>query len=296
VKRYIIRIILLLLLLLGLSLSLILLIRPPQTNQKLELFHGVIYQREVRTIPRPLMVHVITIGLTAPGIKLLVTPGEETGGMELPARTTGEFLTKFELQLAINGSFFEPYRENGPWDYYPHRGDPVNVMGLAISNGGVYSLNETDQPVLCFSIDNYATISDTDCPVDTAQALAGRPILIDNGTSITSEDLSYYTALHPRTAVAIDQRGETLWLIVVDGRQPGYSEGVTLVELANIAKQLGAYQALNLDGGGSTTLVTTGYWWPRTLNSPIHTRIPMRQRPVANHLGIYALSPPGSSN
>jgi hypothetical protein len=52
--------------------------------------------------------------------------------------------------------------------------------------------------------------------------------------------------------------------------------------------ELGAYKALNLDGGGSTTLVVADSGGTRSLNSPIHTRIPMRQRPVANHLGFYA--------
>jgi hypothetical protein len=77
--------------------------------------------------------------------------------------------------------------------------------------------------------------------------------------------------------------------VVVDGRQPGYSEGVTLAELAEIVLALGAESGLNLDGGGSTALVMAGPFGPQTLDSPIHTRLPMRQRPVANHLGVYAL-------
>jgi exopolysaccharide biosynthesis protein len=98
--------------------------------------------------------------------------------------------------------------------------------------------------------------------------------------------------LHPRTAAAVDETGTKLWLVVVDGRQPGYSEGVTLAELAELMVALGAETGLNLDGGGSTTLVMAGPFGPKTLNAPIHTRLPMRQRPIANHLGVYAL-PPG---
>lgn len=85
-----------------------------------------------------------------------------------------------------------------------------------------------------------------------------------------------------------------LWLILIDGRQRNYSEGVTLNELADIAIALGAETALNLDGGGSTTLVVAGPNGPQTLNSPIHTRIPMRQRPVGNHLGLFARSIAGN--
>jgi exopolysaccharide biosynthesis protein len=95
--------------------------------------------------------------------------------------------------------------------------------------------------------------------------------------------------LYPRTAVATNQQGDKLWIVVVDGRQPYYSEGVTLAELTQIFIEFGVYTALNLDGGGSTTLVVSIGGKPTLLNSPIHTRIPTRQRPVANHLGIYAL-------
>lgn len=76
---------------------------------------------------------------------------------------------------------------------------------------------------------------------------------------------------------------------VVDGRQPNYSEGVTLEELALLLREYGAHDAMNLDGGGSTTLVMEGdNGQPVLLNSPIDSRIPGRERAVANHLGIFA--------
>ena len=81
-------------------------------------------------------------------------------------------------------------------------------------------------------------------------------------------------------------------LVVVDGRQPNYSEGVTLVELTEIVAGYGGDTALNLDGGGSTALIARGRTGqPIQLNSPIDNRIPGRERPVANHLGIYARCP-----
>jgi len=67
-----------------------------------------------------------------------------------------------------------------------------------------------------------------------------------------------------------------------------YSEGMTIVELAKFVQQLGVDRALNLDGGGSTTLVMGTRLGARVLNAPIHTKVPMRERPVANHLGFYA--------
>jgi hypothetical protein len=68
---------------------------------------------------------------------------------------------------------------------------------------------------------------------------------------------------------------------------------MTLGELARWLQSQGASEALNLDGGGSSAMVAQGPRGPDLLNSPIHTGIPLRERPVANHLGVYAraLSP-----
>lgn len=59
--------------------------------------------------------------------------------------------------------------------------------------------------------------------------------------------------------------------------------------VTKIFQDLGVYSALNLDGGGSTTLVTETASGITPLNAPIHTKIPMRERPIANHIGFYAL-------
>lgn len=268
----------------GIVLVVVRLGRPAPTDHQAELFPGILYTRQARATPRPLLVHIVEIDLTRPGIGLFVTPGEEENPRDLPARTTATFLREFELQLAINGSFFEPFRAGTPWDYAPKQGDPVNIKGLAISNGVTYSNDYPNLPALCVWV-GQAQIRDDGCPGGTDQALAGNWILVQQGQSNAK---GRSPELHPRTAVAVDAAGTTLWLIVVDGRQRGYSEGVSLEELAEIVLELGAETALNLDGGGSSTLVAAGPWGPRTLNAPIHTRIPMRQRPVGNHLGVYA--------
>jgi hypothetical protein len=83
-----------------------------------------------------------------------------------------------------------------------------------------------------------------------------------------------------------------LWLVVVDGRQPGYSEGVSHDELVALFQQLGAADAMSLDGGGSATMVARGRFGPQLLNRPIHTGVPGRERPVANHLAVFAETAP----
>jgi exopolysaccharide biosynthesis protein len=76
-------------------------------------------------------------------------------------------------------------------------------------------------------------------------------------TDWTDEDLSvpgFTDARHPRTLVGQDDRG-AVWLAAVDGRQPDYSVGMTFGDLQRLATRLGLTDALNLDGGGSTTMV-----------------------------------------
>ncbi len=88
--------------------------------------------------------------------------------------------------------------------------------------------------------------------------------------------------------MGINKNGRFLYLVVVDGRQPFYSEGATLSELAQILIRHGAHMAMNLDGGGSSTMVMEGEdGQPLVLNSPIDNYIPGRERPVANHLGVH---------
>lgn len=268
------------------AICLLLASRPPRTDLTQELFQGITYLRQARTTPRPLVIHAVTIDLTAPGIGFLVTPREAACALDVCALTTGEFLEKYGLQVAVNGSFFEPFRSADYTlaDYYPHTHDPVDIRGLTISNGELYSAAEAAYANLCLT-PALAHIVQGACPAETTQALAGREILVAAGEVV---DHSADTGLHPRTAIAISDAGRTLWLIVVDGRQGGYSEGVTVNELASIVQAFGVTTALNMDGGGSSTLVIAR-GGTQLLNSPIHTRIPLRQRPVGNHLGIYAL-------
>ncbi len=98
--------------------------------------------------------------------------------------------------------------------------------------------------------------------------VGGGPQLIRNGRlDITAEqegmNQKFVTDLHPRTAIASLGAGKIL-LVAVDGRQPELSVGMSLREIANLLLEFGARDAINLDGGGSTTMVVGG----RVVNSP----------------------------
>jgi hypothetical protein len=254
-----------------------------------ELYSGVTYTRQIWDTPRPVVIHIIQVDLSTPGLSLLVTPSTLNGEMEYSARTTGEFAKEFEVKIAMNANYFDPFVTNSLWDFYPKSGDPVNALGLAISNGQTIS-PETYSPALCYQ-PAFANIQWNGCPEGTTQAVAGAPVFVLDGQVALWDSTVQAELTEPRSAVAVSADGLTLWMIVVDGRQNDYSEGLTLAELGDVVVALGGYSALNLDGGGSSTLVHNQWWGVQTLNAPIHTRIPTRQRPVANHLGIL-IQPP----
>jgi hypothetical protein len=254
------------------------------------LFQGITYSRELLTTPRPLVIHIMQIDLTAPGISFLVTPRDDVDGYAYAARTASQFLDEFGLQVAINGDYYDPWWEYGPFNYYPHVDDPTNVRGLTVSQGNL--VTEGYSPIydaIYISQDNRVSFSRPN--EGLYNVIAGNLIIVRDGLyDSTIKPDPYIEQPHPRTAVALSQDERTLTIVVVDGRQPNYSEGVTLPELANILIEQGGYTALNLDGGGSSTLVVEGEDGKALqLGSAIHTRLPGTERPVANHLGIFAL-------
>ncbi|WP_142323594.1 phosphodiester glycosidase family protein [Bacillus sp. AFS015802] len=107
---------------------------------------------------------------------------------------------------------------------------------------------------------------------DSEFMLASGPLLVQNGHAKLSIDPTSprVTERAPHTAVAVDSTGNRVFFVTVDGRQPGYSTGMNLKEFANYLVSLGANYALNLDGGGSTTMVTrkVGDEFASLTNSP----------------------------
>lgn len=257
--------------------------QPAEKNQAL--FQGIRYVRDVRQSPRPLVVHIVTVRLRESGIEFLVTPGDPDAELPLQARPTSSFLEEFDLQIAVNGDGVTPWRSNSWLDYYPHPSDPVDPIGLSASRGVAYSQHRDAEPTLYLSRDNRARFNN---PLGGVyNAISGNLMLIENGKSLVAaggEDTP-----QPRTAIALDKSRRQLIILVVDGRQPGYSEGATLKELADLILEFGGHSGMNMDGGGSSTLVMEGKNGKAViLNSPIDHNIPGTERTVGNHLGIFA--------
>jgi len=183
--------------------------------------------------------------------------------------------------VAVNGDGFMLWHSNSLLDYYPHPGDPVTPNGTAASQGVVYATG--NESTLYLSAENAVSFSAPESVI--YNAISGDRMLVENGAPAASslED----GTVAPRTAIGLDGSGQKLIIVVIDGRQPLYSQWATLAELAEIMMYYGADTAMNLDGGGSSTLVVQGPLGPRVLNSPIDNNIPGRERAVGNHLGIF---------
>ncbi|WP_211229879.1 phosphodiester glycosidase family protein [Desulfovirgula thermocuniculi] len=89
----------------------------------------------------------------------------------------------------------------------------------------------------------------------------GPPLILNGQKMITQGDGGWGVA--PRTAIG-QRRDGTILMLVIDGRQPGYSLGATLLDIQNILYEQGAYVAANLDGGSSTTMFYNG----KVINKP----------------------------
>jgi exopolysaccharide biosynthesis protein len=99
---------------------------------------------------------------------------------------------------------------------------------------------------------------------DAFESIGGTPLLIHDGKpAYDNASTAFVQAQHPRTIVGWTKDGQTL-LVTVDGRQLGHSAGMTIPEAARMMLKLGAVDAINLDGGGSTTFVVRG----KVLNKP----------------------------
>lgn len=88
---------------------------------------------------------------------------------------------------------------------------------------------------------------------DVASLIGGQPLLVAGGKVVATQCESYFCGRNPRTGIGMTASGQIL-LVIVDGRRPGWSIGMTLVGFARELVSLGAVRAMNLDGGGSTTM------------------------------------------
>jgi exopolysaccharide biosynthesis protein len=225
---------------------------------------------------------VLGVDLQTPGMEFLVTPPSTDNGI-VCTRPTSQFLKEFGMHLAINGDGFRYLDPDMVPPNVCAQGDPVVTNGYAVSRRKVYNPKKTADPIIYFNQRNQVTINEPKGQI--VNAVSGDRVIVDRGQVV--KNLASQTP-QPRTAIGINKIGRWLTLLVVDGRQDGYSEGMTFPELADTMISFGAFTAANMDGGSSSTMVIRrSNGEPLVLNSPIDLGIPGKESPVANHLGIF---------
>ena len=127
---------------------------------------------------------------------------------------------------------------------------------------------------------------------DWSMVIGGHALLVDQGAVVPyTKDISSLGGVRARTALGISRDGKKLWLVGVEGRTAA-SKGLTLGNLSRFFGEIGAWRALNLDGGGSSTMVARplGQWEVNRVFTPEQTT----ERLVVNALGVFTNAPKGS--
>lgn len=196
--------------------------------------------------------YVLRVDLRTSGISFAAT--QHAGAKETVSETTKDFAQQQHLQAAINAGFFTPCCSTKP--------EAKNILGLMIASGTVVAPVSTDakyHDALLITKDNHAIIENVTRNTDLSSfsiAVTGSAEIVRDGKNTGDVNLLNGAALaNPRTLVGLSRDGRYLYMVAIDGRKPGYSIGTTNTESATILLALHAWTGLNLDGGGSTTMV-----------------------------------------
>jgi exopolysaccharide biosynthesis protein len=253
---------------------------------------GVSYREEIRQSP-PMRLFMVSIDLAQSGLRLQVAReplAEQASPWNCLLRPTSELAAREGFAVAVNGDFFAARDKMrfGGRDFAYFRNNHAYTIGPAMSGGVLWNKGKKEWCALVVHKSGKVSIgSALPLPEDAEQVVGGNMLLVVNGKAVAGDKM-----LAPRTAAGLDREGKRLILLVVDGRRQGWSVGMTTGELAQEMMKLGCWNAINLDGGGSTTLAMRdlGSGRMEVVNRPSDGNdlpIPLSmERSVANVLGV----------
>ena len=193
----------------------------------------------------------------------------ETWLVNTKRETTADFMMRRRneernVEIAVNTSGWRPWGGAGCYSTYAALYRYAASEGREVSYGkdperGVFFIVRKDGQVL---IRLHVPVSMTN---DVAIAVYGNRRILRRGVRTADADPAKAVDIHPRTAFGLSRDRKTFVILAVDGRQPGYSEGATCADLADLLLREGCWDAINMDGGGSTSLVI----YDRKHNRPI---------------------------
>lgn len=142
---------------------------------------------------------------------------------------------------AVNGDFFA--KDGTPQGIYYRNG--TCLKGTMTDNVCTFFAITKNKKAIIGSYDEYDSYKE-----DIQEAVGGRVRLMTNGNVLPQT----VTALEPRTAIGVTD-DNVVYILVADGRNFWYSNGMRYAEMGAVMKALGAKNAINLDGGGSSTFI-----------------------------------------
>src|SRR5713226_4900707 len=244
--------------------------------------------------PRLQVVNALRIDLSDPDVQMFTDPPCTNCAppYETIGYSTSSFLRVYGVQVAVNANFYVNC-------CFYNDGVPIDVTGLSISKGRVVSYQEMpiDSSNVMSTTNKQVIMIATNWPPKMTNgiytAVSGHYPLVTNGVNFsynyTNDTTDPYIHLRqPRTAVGVSQDGRYLYLVTIDGRQLG-CEGALDGETGDWLLRFGAYNGINLDGGGSTTMVMADcHGNPIELNIPSDVIATGSERVLGNHLGVFA--------
>lgn len=247
------------------------------------LLPGLVYSREVLRDENA-VVHWLEIDLAKYRVVQVAKVAKDN---RLQAELTTQALDESNGLAAINGSFFYPFKDQHLLSYYPHIGDSVTPVGFTKIGERIVNEAKNSWPLLVMPANgNPAIVSSAEKLLESEfeYALAGRSLMIADGVITAVNDAEPY----PRASIGLSADKKFAYFVVVDGKQPGYSNGLSLHRLAELMAMRSIVDAIELDGGGSATLAAKEEGSVKLLNRPAHTKLPGRERPVGNQLVVIA--------
>ena len=255
--------------------------------------------------PRTMECRLLRVDLRQKGLSFVSTDRAKEWGEAMPDVTNRTMI--IDTRRETSESFMKRKRAEGanvvatvntaPWSPWerPFNHKYARLPNLTIANGKVVSHNQKPGPMLLIWNDNTAVITNGLAEADFTRVAAAHPgfgVIMRGGEVPERKPGKKPPALAPRTAFGISADGRYLYALIVDGRQPDWSLGADMVDLAGMLKEAGASDAMNMDGGGSTTLVTLGPDGKTLVHRNRHDPKYGYYRPVALNLGIV-VSPQG---
>lgn len=225
---------------------------------------GVVYTGFKLKAPRLIRASAVRVDLRAAKFRFKITPRDRDWGKPMPDYPKGIIRTrritarKFmedavengeNMILAVNGSPWGPF--HAPWTF-KYAGN----QGLMVADGVMVAEIRKGRPSFVVYKDGnmeFRLFVPGDDISNIAHAISGFGFVLKDG-SLTPKD-SPKAKLAPRTGYGLSKDKRYLYIVAIDGRQPGYSMGASTYEVGQFLQHLGAFSGLNMDGGGSTTLI-----------------------------------------